>query len=90
MRDLVLLLHKIDLRLDGWIVLVLVFSDLEKNLDLILRPLLDICFVQDVAELIEDRVRDGPVHLFHKLPDLSRDADGDFYTFVGRLMQQQQ
>jgi hypothetical protein len=56
--DLVFFLHKVQLFLQGRVVLVLVFSDLEQDLDHVLHPLVDVRLVQNAPELIVHCQRD--------------------------------
>jgi hypothetical protein len=58
MCDLVFFLHKVKLFLESRIVLVLVLSDLEQDLNHVLHPLVDVRLVQDAPELIVHRQRD--------------------------------
>lgn len=88
--DLVLLLHQVQLLLDGRVVLELVLPNLEEHLNHVLRSLVDVGLVKDVAELVEDGHGDGGLHLLEVLPDLLAEADGDLDAVVRRLVQQQQ
>lgn len=88
MRDLVLLLHKIQLFLDCRIVLVTIFSNLEENLNHILHSFVNIRFVEYVPKLVKHREGNGLVHFLQMLPNLPCKTYGYFNAVIGRFMKQ--
>jgi hypothetical protein len=54
MGDLVFFLDQVQFFFDGRIVLILVFPNLEKDLDHILHPFVDISLVQYAPKLVKD------------------------------------
>jgi hypothetical protein len=90
MCDLVLFFHQIEFLLDRWVVLVPVLAHLEQYFNHVLHALVDIGFVKDISELIENGIRDLRVHFLQVLSNFSGQADGDFHAIVGGLVKQQQ
>lgn len=90
MGDLILLFNQIKLVLDGGIVLVLVLADLEEHFNHILNTLVDVCFMENTAELIEDGKGDLRVELFNVLADLLHQTDGNFNAVISGLVKKQQ
>lgn len=90
MCDLVLFFHQIELLLNRWIILIPVLAYLEQYFNHVLHALVDIGFVEDVSELVENRICDLRVHLLQVLSNFSGQADGDFHAIVGGLVKQQQ
>ena len=88
--NLILLFYKIQLVPYNWVVLVLCAPDLEKNLDHVLRSLVNIRFVEDVAHLVEDGIRDGGFHLVKESTDFLHDSNGNLDGVIGRLVEQKQ
>lgn len=89
-RDLILLLHQVELVLDGWVVLEAVLAHLEEHLNHVLHTLVDVCLVQDVPQLVPHGQRNSWLHFLEMLPHLAHEVDGNLHTVVGRLVQQQQ
>jgi hypothetical protein len=55
---------------------------LKENLNHVLHPFIDICFVENTAELIEDGQSYGRAHLFQMLANFSCQTDRDLYRVV--------
>lgn len=87
-RDLILFLHKVELLFNGRVVFVSILSDLKEHFNHVLDTLVNVCFMEDAAELIEDCQRDRPTHLFEVLTDFSSQADGYLHGVVRRLVQE--
>lgn len=87
MCDLIVLLDKIQLFLDRWVILVTVLAHLEQNFDHVLCSLVDAGFVEDVSKLVIDDIGNRGAHLFEELADLATEANGDFNAVIGRLIE---
>lgn len=88
--DLVLLFDQIQVLLDGGVVLVTIFPDLEQDFDHVLHALVDIGLVQDAAELVEHSKGNLSVELLNVLADLLHQTDGNLDAVVGGLVEQQE
>lgn len=71
-------------------VLELVLADLEQDFNHVLCSLVDIGFVQDISELVKDGDGNRRLHVLEVLTNFSAESNCDFYTVIGRLVQQQQ
>jgi hypothetical protein len=89
MCDLILFLHQVKLLLDCWVVLIPVLAYLEQDFDHVLHALVDIGFVEDISELVEDGVGDLGVHFFQVLADFPSQANCNFHAVVSGLVKQQ-
>jgi hypothetical protein len=89
MCDLILFLHQIKLLLDCLVILIPVLAHLEQDFNHVLHTLIDIGFVEDIPELVENGIRDLRVHFLQVLSDFPGETDCDFHAVVGGLVEQQ-
>lgn len=89
-RNLILLLNKIQLLLHRRIILEPVFAHLKQHLNHVLRTLINIGFVQNISELIKDDGRNRRPHLLEKLSNLSAEPNRNLHTIIRRFIEQQQ
>lgn len=90
MRDLIVLLNQIQLLLDRWVVLVFVLPYLEKNLNHVLDPLIDVFLIKDAPKSIKNHNGYRHVHFFEVVSDFSRQTNGNFNAVVRRFVEEQQ
>ena len=90
MSDLVLLFHQVQFLFDSRIVLVLVLSYLEKNLDHVLDPLVDVLLMKNAPKLVKNSQSNGSAHLLKMLPNFSRQTNCNLNTVIGGLVKEKQ
>ena len=87
--DHVLLLDEVEPLGDDGVVFVLVFADLEQDLDHVLDALVDGALVQDGAEAVKDAVVGAGRVLGEEGADLAHERDGNLDAVVGRALEQE-
>lgn len=90
MCDLVVLLNQVQFLLDNRVVLEFLLSCLEQDLNHVLCPLVNIGFVEDLAEAVKDGVGNGRGHFFEEEPDMFREFDCDLDGVICRALEQEQ
>ena len=88
MHDLIFLLHQVELRRDTLLSLESRLSDRKQILDHELHALVNLSFVQDPAEALEDSVQTLRRELVQGVPTLFHEFDADFDAIIRRSGQQ--